>query len=127
MIPINTNGTYKIDFFRRPLSSVTTDMQFQLTGVKINRLYDKENQKYTDSIQDITYNIFIQELMSQISVKCNSSTPVITPEQLDAAMESGNDIYVELPVNDVYIKPYKIDKGMVYASISTPFVKLVKD
>lgn len=126
MMYVNPNGTFRFDFFKRLFSSVTQDRQFQLTAVKLNYVYDKDNNP-TDIVQDISYIIFVPDLMTQLTVKCNSTTPVISSEQLNAAMEAGTDVYVELPVEETFIKPYKIGIGGLLVSIKTPYVKLVKD
>lgn len=126
MMYVNPTETFRLDFFKRLFSSVTQDRQFQLTAVKLNYVYDEDN-KPTEVVQDISYIIFVPDLMTQLKVKCNSTTPVISPAQLDAAMEAGNDVYVELPVEEIFIKPYKVGNGGLLVSIKTPYVKLVKD
>lgn len=123
MVVTNTNGTFKPNIFKVALSTLTEDTQFQLTSVRINRATDASG-KLTDATKDITYTIYVPDILAQINVKVDSTTPIVTPEQLNAANDAGKDIFVELPTVETYICPYKIEFGAAFCTIKAPFVKL---
>lgn len=123
MVVTNTNGTFKPNIFKVALSSLTEDTQFQLTAVKLNRATDA-NGKLLDAVRDITYSIYIPDILAQINVKVDSTTPVVTQEQLDTAMSAGKDIFVELPISETFICPYKMEYGAVFCTIKAPYIKL---
>lgn len=125
MLVMNPNGTFKPVLFQVALSTLTEDTQFQLTAVKLNRATD-ENGKIIDAVKDITYTIYVPDILAQINVKVDSTVPVITPEQLDAAMSAGKDIFVEIPTAETYIRPYRMDYGAFSCTIKAPYAKLVQ-
>lgn len=123
MVVTNTNGTFKPNIFKVALSSLTEDTQFQLTAVRLNRATDA-NGKLIDAIKDITYTVYVPDVLAQLNIKVDSTTPVVTPEQLDAAIDAGKDIFVELPTSETYIRPYKIEYGAAFCTIKAPYIKL---
>lgn len=123
MVVTNTNGTFRPDIFKVALSSLTEDSQFQLTSVRLNRATDASG-KLIDAVNDITYTVYVPDILAQINVKVDSTTPVVTPEQLNAANDAGKDIFVALPTEETYIRPYKIEYGAAFCTIRAPYIKL---
>lgn len=104
MLVMNPNGTFKPVLFQVALSTLTEDTQFQVTAVKLNRATD-ENGKLTDLVKNITYTIYVNDILAQLNVKVDSTTPVVTQEEVDAAMSAGQDILIEIPTAETYIRP----------------------
>lgn len=119
----NPNGTVKPDLFKVALSTLTEDTIFQLTGVKSSYITDADN-KPTDAVKSVTYTIYVQDFMAQINVKVDSTVPVITPEELNAALSAGKEIFVEIPTAETYIRPYAMSYGAFSCTIKAPYVKL---
>lgn len=123
MVVTNTNGTFRPNIFKVALSTLTEDTQFQLTSVRINRATDASG-KLTDATKDITYTVYVPDILAQINVKVDATTPVVTQEQLDAANDAEKDIFIEIPTTETFIRPYKIEYGAAFCTIKAPFVKL---
>lgn len=122
MIVTNTNGTFKPDIFKVALSSLTEDLQFQLTSVKTNYATDADG-KITDVVKNVTYTIYVNDILAQLNVKVDSTTPVVTQEEVDAAMSAGQDIFIEIPTTETYIRPYAMSYGAFSCTIKAPYVK----
>lgn len=122
MLVMNPNGTFKPVLFQVALSTLTEDTQFQVTAVKLNRATD-ENGKLTDMVKNITYTIYVNDILAQLNVKVDSTTPVVTQEEVDAAMSAGQDIFIEIPTAETYIRPYAMSYGAFSCTIKAPYVK----
>lgn len=83
--------------------------------------YD-ENRKRTDIIEAYAYTVTDLETLSSFNVRVNSTTPVITPEELE---ESEERVFIEFPMDETTVKPFKIEYGTATVSIVAPFAKLV--
>ncbi len=124
MVITNPNGTFKPTLFNVALSSLTEDTQFQLTSVRLNHVTDATG-KMTDAISGITYTIYVPDVLAQLNIKVDSTTPVITQEQLEARMASGDDVFIEVPTAETFIRPYAMSYGAFSCTIRAPFVKLL--
>ena len=91
-----------------------------LTGVRPSFHYD-ENRKRTEIVEGYHYTVTEMETLSSFTVRVNSTTPVITPEELE---NSGERVFVEFPLDETVVKPYKLEYGMATVSITAPYVKL---
>ena len=77
--------------------------------------------KRTDIVEAIRYDCINPNDFSTFTLKTLSIKPVITAEELEM---SETPVYISIPVNDVVIKPYKIEYGVATVSIIAPYVKL---
>lgn len=80
--------------------------------------------KRTDKVVAVRYECVDTETFSAFTVKVNGSKPVITSQELDA---SENLVLLELPVDEVEIRPYSIEYGKVKVSIIAPYVKVQRN
>lgn len=80
--------------------------------------------KRTDKVVAVRYECVDTETFSAFTVKVNGSKPVITSQELDA---SENLVLLELPVDEVEIRPYSIEYGKVKVSILAPYVKVQRN
>lgn len=94
--------------------------KFALTGVRPVFHYD-ENRKRTDLIEAYTYTVTEMDTLSSFHVRVNSTTPVITPEELEEAEER---VFIEFPTDETIVKPYKLEYGTATVSIVAPYAKL---
>ena len=85
--------------------------------------YKSENGKKTDEIETVRYDVINPDTFETFTIKVDGSAPVISPENFDTEEKK---IYIEIPVDKVIIKPYKIEYGVVYLSITAPNVKIIK-
>lgn len=81
------------------------------------------NGKKTDEVEAIRYDVIDPDTFSTFTLKVANPKPVISKTELDM---SENQIYIEIPVDEVNIKPYKIDYGKALLSITAPSIKLLK-
>lgn len=94
--------------------------KFALTGVRPVFHYD-ENRKRTDHIEAYIYTVTEMDTLSSFHVRVNSTTPVITPEELEEAEER---VFIEFPTDETIVKPYKLEYGTATVSIVAPYAKL---
>ena len=80
--------------------------------------------KRTDQIEGIRYRCANPKDFTVFTLKTLSIKPVITPEELES---SEDVVFISIPVNDVVIKPYKIEYGIATVSIIAPYVKLANN
>jgi hypothetical protein len=95
---------------------------FVLRGVKINFRYD--GGKKTDIIDSISYSCVDPLTFNSVTFKVNTTKPVIEQDTIDKATEA---IYLNIPIDEAIIKIYKMEFGMVFLSITVPFVKLLEN
>jgi hypothetical protein len=92
---------------------------FVLRGVKINFRYD--GGKKTDIIDSISYSCVDPLTFNSVTFKVNTTKPVIEQDTIDKATEA---IHLNIPIDEAIIKIYKLEFGMVFLSITVPFVRL---
>lgn len=80
--------------------------------------------KRTDTVEAIRYDCVNPNDYSTFTLKTLSIKPVITAEELEM---SETPVFISIPVNDVVIKPYKIEYGIATVSIIAPYVKLASN
>lgn len=83
--------------------------------------YD-ENHKRTDKIEGYRYTVTDMDTLSSFSVRVNSTAPVITPEELE---ETDERVFIEFPLEETIVKPYRIEYGIATISIIAPYATLV--
>lgn len=105
----------------RPLSDfLSENSQLALTEVRPVFHYDKD-KKQTEQIEAWKCTVTEMETLSSFSVRVNSTTPVITPEELEEAEER---VFIEFPMEETIVKPYKLEYGTATVSIVAPYAKL---
>lgn len=80
--------------------------------------------KRTDTVEAIRYDCVNPNDYSTFTLKTLSVKPVITAEELEM---SETPVFISIPINDVVIKPYKIEYGIATVSIIAPYVKLARN
>ena len=80
--------------------------------------------KRTDEIQAIKYDVIDTETFSTFTIKVDGSVAVITPNDLELAPDI---VYLDIPINQVIIKPYEMSFGNAKVSISAPSVSIHHD
>ena len=91
-----------------------------VTGVSPVYKMDAQGNR-TDQIEAVRYRCANPKDFTVFTLKTLSPKPVITAEEL---AESEDVVYISIPVNEVWIKPYKIEYGIASVSIIAPYVKL---
>lgn len=103
------------------LSNLFKEMpKLALTDIRPCFHYD-ENRKRTDVIEAYSLTVTEMDTLSSFSVRVNSTTPVITPEEL---AEAEGRVYVEFPLDETIIRPYRLEYGTATVSIAAPYAKL---
>ena len=110
----------KADCFEMKLSDFVDSDIFALNSVEKRYKYD-ENRQRTDVIDGIVYTI-TDDRLNRYKVKVPTTVPIIEQQELE---ESDELIYVRLPIDESIIKPYKIEFGRTYVSISSPYAQRV--
>lgn len=91
--------------------------------VRISNVLDAEGKR-TDKVDCIKYDCVNPDNFSTFTIKVNTTRPAITNEIIDGADEP---IYISIPVEEVVIRPYKIEYGKAKVSIIAPYVKLAQE
>ena len=90
----------------------------------VNPIYGTDaNGKRTDNIEGFRYDLTDPSNYSTFTIKVMGTTPVITQKELE---KSETPVLLEIPVEQVVIKPYKLEYGKATLSITAPSVKLAK-
>lgn len=92
-----------------------------LKTVRPAYLLDSEGKR-TDKVDFIRYECANPTDFSSFTLKVLSTKQIITAEELEDATEV---VYVKIPLNEVIIKPYKIEYGIAAVSIIVPRIQLV--
>lgn len=105
-----------------PLSNIYPDKrEFAVTEVRPVFHYDKEHNR-TEQIEAYKYTVTDMETLSSFSVRVNSTTPVITPEELE---ETEERVFIEFPMDATIVRPYKLEYGYASVSAIAPYATLV--
>lgn len=111
----------------------TSNMQISAVGIIAERVVVRDVKpvfktdsegKRTDIVEAIRYDCVNPNDYSTFTLKTLSIKPVITAEELEM---SETPVFISIPVNDVVIKPYKIEYGIATVSIIAPYVKLASN
>lgn len=94
-----------------------------LRDVRLAYAKDAEG-KNTDVIECVRYDCVDPNTYATFTVKVESTKAVVTQQALESSDEP---IYIEIPVKEVKIKPYKIEFGKADVSIVAPYVKLAEN
>lgn len=94
-----------------------------LRGVRVSYPTDAEGKRTSESPESIRYDLINPSTFDTFTVKVEGSRPVITQEELEA---KDTQVFIELPLDEVSVKPYKVEYGTASLAISAPAVKLTK-
>jgi hypothetical protein len=75
----------------------------------------------TNKIVAVRYMCIDPTNFSSYAIKVMGSEAIITPEQIK---KSPDIILIDIPVDDVIIRPYELSFGQMSVSISAPFVSI---
>lgn len=92
-----------------------------LTDIRPCFHYD-ENRNRTDLVEAYNYTVTDMDTLGSFNVRVTSTTPVITTEELEEAEER---VFIEFPMNETIVKPYRIEYGTATVSIVAPYAQLV--
>jgi len=91
-----------------------------IRGVRVSYKQDSEGNA-TDTIESTRYDCLDPVNYSTFTVKVEGK-PIITPEELET---KDTPCMIELPLEQVQVKPWKVEFGSATLSISAPSAKLV--
>ena len=74
-------------------------------------------------VEAYNYTVTDMDTLGSFNVHVTSTTPVITPEELEEAEER---VFIEFPMNETIVKPYRIEFGTATVSIVAPYAQLVR-
>lgn len=82
--------------------------------------YD-ENKNRTGIIEAYSYGVTNMDTLASFKVRVNSTIPVITPEELENSEEH---VFIEFPMDETAITPYKLEYGIATVSIVSPYATI---
>lgn len=91
-----------------------------LKKVRLSYASNEKGQR-SNTVESIRYDCVDPSTFSCFTLKVPSSTPVITEEELEEAETS---VFISIPVDQVVIRPYKLEYGYATVSIVAPYVEL---
>lgn len=95
-------------------------LEFILTDVRNRYKYD-ENRNRTEVVEAVVYTVIELNSFSTFDVKVPATVPVITQEDLEQAEER---VFVEIPLEETFVRPYKMEYGTATVSIVAPYITL---
>ncbi len=93
-----------------------------LRAVRVSFPTDSEGKRTSETPDAVRYDLINPVSFDTFTVKVEGSKAVISQEELEA---KDTPIYLELPLNEVSVRPYKVEYGTAYLSIVAPAVKLL--
>ena len=94
-----------------------------LRAVRVSYPTDAEGKRTSEVPDSIRYDLITPSTFDTLTVKVEGGRPVITQEELEA---KDTQVFIELPLDEVSVKPYKVEYGTAYLTITAPAVKLTK-
>lgn len=94
-----------------------------LRGVRVSYPTDAEGKRTSETPESIRYDLINPVSYDTFTVKVEGGRPVISQEELEA---KDTQVFLELPLDEVSVKPYKVEYGTAYLTITAPAVKLCK-
>ncbi len=94
-----------------------------LRGVRVSYPTDAEGKRTSEVPDSIRYDLINPSTFDTLTVKVEGGRPVISQEELEA---KNTQVFIELPLDEVSVKPYKVEYGTASLAISAPAVKLTK-
>lgn len=121
-VVINDNKIKVADLSINPIGIIP--QKVLLRGVRLTYKTDEEGKRVSDEVVAVRYDVVDPKTLGTMTIKVETNKPIISPEELEA---SDTPITLELPIDNVVIKPYKVEFGSANVSISAPSVKIVKN
>ena len=123
--PLNSDGTFKLEAFEITLDKIIQDEVLELVDVKeIYENYDEKTHKPVGEVVSITYTVFSPDLRGRLNIKVDNAVPVIAAEEL---RECKDDVYIQVPLTETFVRPYKVEFNKVSVTVKAPTVHLVRD
>ena len=94
-----------------------------LRGVRVSYPTDENGKRTSEVAESIKYDLSNPTTFDTFTVKVEGGKPVISQEELEA---KDTHVYLELPLDEVFVKAYKVEYGTAHLSITAPAVKLTK-
>lgn len=88
--------------------------------VRLSYIKDAEG-KITENIQNIKYDCVDPETFASVTLKVQSTRPIVTNEMIEA---SESVIYIKVPVSETIIRPYEINFGKAKVTVIVPYVNI---
>ena len=121
-IAINENKVKVADLNINPVGLIP--QKVLLRGVRLTYQTDAEGKRVSDDVIAVKYDVMDPVALGTFTVRVDTNRPVISPEAFEA---SETTVSLELPVNDIVIRPYKIEYGTAFVSVVAPSVKLANN
>lgn len=106
--------------FATALSAITSSDSFALLSV--STIYEYESGKKTEKIIGTRYSVADPETFDKFDVKVMNPKPLLSQEQLEAT-----DTRVWVEFSNALVKPFKVEYGSAFCSITADSVQLVKE
>ena len=104
--------------FTVPLSDYVSNEAI-CKGVRYHYETNSEGKIIKDKITAVSYSVVDPNTYISYTLKVVGQ-PVVTPEELETTTTF---IELDIPTEECIVKPYKIEYGKVYVSITAPYVK----
>ena len=121
-VVINDNKIKVADLSINPIGLIP--QKVLLRGVRLTYKTDEEGKRVSDEVVAVKYDVVDPITLGTMTIKVETNKPIISPEDLEA---SETPIALELPLDHVVIKPYKVEFGSASVSITSPMVKIAKN
>lgn len=115
------NNTLSALAFEIPASKYLPEIAV-IRDARLSKVKDASG-KITDKVDCTRYDCVNPDTYEMFTIKVPGAEPVITKEDLES---STAPIFIEIPMEDVVIRPYSIEYGKANVSIIAPYVTLVK-
>ena len=89
----------------------------------VRPIFETINGERTSNIIGARYDVFCPNIFATARIKVEG-TPVITVSELESMSKP---LYLELPLEKMALKIYKVEYGTASVSITAPYVKVVRD
>jgi hypothetical protein len=119
---VNENKVKVADLNINPVGLIP--QKVLLRGVRLTYQTDEEGKRVSDEVIAVKYDVVDPKTLGTMTIKVETNKPIISPEELEA---SESPITLELPLDQIIIKPYKVEFGSANVSISAPMVKIAKN
>lgn len=115
------NNVMDVSYFQ--ISAVGIIPEFAvLRDVRLTYATDGDGKRM-EQVVAVRYECVDADTFSTFTVKVETAKPVITAEELERAEDM---VVLELPVDEMVIKPYALEYGKAKVSIVAPYVKIQK-
>ena len=122
MRTIIKDNTISSDFFLLDANKVLPDKAI-LREVKPVYVLDAKNT-VTDKIDYVRYDCVDPVNFGTFKVKVMNSDPIISEDELEA---SDTPVIIELPLDKMFVRPYKMEYGKASVTITAPYLVIAED